>query len=111
MEVISRKEKDAVVVFVKGRLDAGSSPELEKEIEKLIAGEEKHLILDMAELSYISSAGLRVILAGTKKLKSKGGSLSVASLGSVVKEVFEVSGFNSIIPIFASADEALKKIG
>ena len=110
MELAKRKEKNATIIQVKGRLDAGSSPELEKEIDGLAEAGEKHLLLDLAELNYISSAGLRVILAGAKKLKAKGGSLSVASLVSVVKEVFEISGFSSIIPIFGSAAEGLEKL-
>ena len=111
MEIVIKKEKGAVVVLLNGKLDAGSSPELEKEIDKLLTEGEKHLILDLAELGYISSAGLRVILAGSKKLKNNQGTLYVSSLGSMVREVFEVSGFSSIIPIFASSDEALKKLG
>jgi anti-anti-sigma factor len=110
MEIVRRKAKGGVVVGIRGRLDAGSSPELEKEIEALMAGGENRLILDLCELKYISSAGLRVILAGTKKLKAKKGTLSVASLQNMVKEVFEVSGFSSIIPIFDSAEEALKAL-
>ncbi|PKN25132.1 MAG: anti-anti-sigma factor [Deltaproteobacteria bacterium HGW-Deltaproteobacteria-21] len=109
--MVIKKEKGAVVVLLNGKLDAGSSPELEKEIDKLLTEGEKHLILDLAELGYISSAGLRVILAGSKKLKNNQGTLYVSSLGSMVREVFEVSGFSSIIPIFASSDEALKKLG
>lgn len=111
METTKRKEKGAVIVAIKGRLDAGSSPDLEKEIEKIMAEGENRLILDLGELNYISSAGLRIILAGAKKLKAKQGSLSIASLQSMVKEVFEVSGFSAIIPIFDSADEALKRVG
>ncbi|PKN65709.1 MAG: anti-anti-sigma factor [Deltaproteobacteria bacterium HGW-Deltaproteobacteria-15] len=111
MEIVTKKEKGAVVVLLNGKLDAGSSPELEKEIDKLLTEGEKHLILDLAELGYISSAGLRVILAGSKKLKNNQGTLYVSSLGSMVREVFEVSGFSSIIPIFPSSDEALKKLG
>lgn len=111
METSERKEKGAVVVAVKGRLDAGSSSDLEKEIDRIITEGENRLILDLRELNYISSAGLRVVLAGAKKLKARQGSLSIASLQSMVKEVFEVSGFSSIIPIFGSADEALKAIG
>jgi anti-anti-sigma factor len=110
MELVKRKEKNATVIQVKGRLDAGSSPELEKEIDGLAGAGEKVLLLDLAELNYISSAGLRVILVGAKKLKNKGGSLSVSSLVSVVKEVFDISGFSAIIPIFGSAAEGLEKI-
>jgi anti-anti-sigma factor len=111
METIKRKEKGVVIVAIKGRLDAGSSPDLEREIEKVMAEGENRLILDLAELNYISSAGLRIILAGAKKLKAKQGGLSIASLQSMVKEVFEVSGFSSIIPTFDSPDQALNALG
>jgi len=110
MELMKRKEKNVTVIQVKGRLDAGSSPELEKEIDGLVAAGEKILLLDLAELNYISSAGLRVILVGAKKLKTKGGSLSVSSLVSVVKEVFDISGFSTILPIFGSAAEGLERL-
>lgn len=107
MEITKRKEKDAWVVSVKGRLDAVTSPELEKELTQIIDAGEKHLIVNFGELDYISSAGLRTILASTKRLKAKEGKLALADLKSVVKEVFDISGFTSIIPIFDSVDSAL----
>jgi anti-anti-sigma factor len=110
MELFRRKEGNAAVVSVKGRLDAVSSPEVEKELDRLIVEGERRLILDFGGLDYISSAGLRVVLAATKKLKGKEGTLFIASLGSMVKEVFEISGFGAIIPIFSSVDEALIRI-
>ena len=111
MEILRRKEGNAAVVSVKGRLDAVSSPEVEKELDRLIAEGERRLVLDFGELDYISSAGLRVILAATKKLKGKEGTLFLTSLRNVVKEVFEISGFGAIIPIFASVDEAVTRVG
>lgn len=111
MEIVKRKEKDALVVSLKGRLDAVTSPVLEKDLTELMAGAENTLVVDLGDLDYISSAGLRVLLATTKKLKGKQGKLLLASLKNVVKEVFEISGFSAIIPIYDSVDAALSSLG
>jgi len=110
MEISKRKEKNAVVVSVKGRLDAVTSPDFEKELTGLIAQGETRFVLDFGKLDYISSAGLRSVLATTKRLKEKQGKLFISSLKDVVKEVFEISGFSAIIPIYESPDLALSKI-
>ncbi len=108
MEITKRKEDNFSVLSVSGRLDAVTSPELEKELLSIIAEGEKSLVLDLAKLDYISSAGLRAVLAGAKKIKQQQGTLRLACLKGVVKEVFEVSGFDSIIPCFETAESALK---
>jgi anti-anti-sigma factor len=110
MDISKRKEKNAVVVSVKGRLDAVSSAELEKELTALMAEGEADFVIDFGELDYISSAGIRSILVVAKKLKAKEGYLSICALKDLVKEVFEISGFNSIIPIFESVESALDQI-
>ena len=111
MEILKRKEKDALVISLKGRLDAVTTPGLEKDLTALLASGERILVLDLGGLDYISSAGLRTILAVTKRLKEKQGRLLLASLKSVVREVFEISGFSSIIPIFESVDAAISGLG
>jgi anti-anti-sigma factor len=111
MEILKRKEKDALVISLKGRLDAVTTPVLEKDLTELMAGGERFLVLDLGDLVYISSAGLRTILVVTKRLREKQGRLLLASLKSVVREVFEISGFNSIIPIFESVDAAISSPG
>jgi anti-anti-sigma factor len=111
MEIVMTKEKNVTVISLKGRLDAVTSPVLEKDLTELLAGEEKTLVVDMGDLDYISSAGLRVLLAATKRLKGKQGKLFLASLKNVVKEVFDISGFSSIIPIYESVDAALSSLG
>ena len=110
MEIQKKKEKEAVVVSVKGRLDAVSSPEFEKELAALMAEGESIFILDFGSLDYISSAGLRSILAATKKLKEKKGKLLLAPLKEVVKEVFDISGFSAIIPIHDTVEAALAEV-
>jgi len=111
MEILKRKEKDALVISLKGRLDAVTTPVLEKDLTELMAGGERFLVLNLGDLDYISSAGLRTILAATKRLKEKQGRLLLASLKSVVREVFDISGFSSIIPVFETVDGALSSRG
>ena len=108
MKIQKKKQDNIMVIAVSGRLDAVTSPELEKELLSIIAEGNKSLVLDFAKLDYISSAGLRVVLAGAKKIKQQQGILRLACLKGVVKEVFEVSGFDSIIPCFDTADSAFK---
>lgn len=109
MQITTRKENDVVVVSVEGRLDASSSPEFEKELEQFIDQGAKDFVVDFAGLDYISSAGLRSILVLAKKLRVKDGQIFLATLQDTVKTVFDLSGFNKIIPILESTEEALEK--
>lgn len=101
--------KDAgkvTLVVISGRMDAVTTPEYEKQLEPLLQGEAGQLLVDFGQLEYISSAGLRALLATGKRLKGKGGELLFCNLAGAVKEVFEISGFNSIFRIFDSAEDA-----
>ena len=105
MEIITtRKEKNALIVSVKGKMDTVSAPEFEKKLAEWIEEGENNFVIDLAELDYISSSGLRCILATAKKLKAKDGQIFLSSLQDVVKEVFDISGFSTIIPISESVE-------
>ena len=106
MDITNRKEGSNIVVSVKGRMDAVTAPEFEKAVQELVGQGEALFVIDLADLDYISSAGLRSILALAKKLKTSEGSLRLAALQDTVKEVFDISGFSSIIPIHDSVDAA-----
>ena len=110
MEIQKRKEKNTVVVAVKGRLDALTAPDLEKELLDTIAGEEKRLLMDLSGLAYISSAGLRTLLVVAKKFKARQGEILFTGLKGPVDEVFKISGFYSIFKIFDSPETALSQI-
>ena len=111
MEIIDAgREKNAVIITVKGRMDAVSAPDFEKKLGDWIDEGEKNFIVDLGELDYISSAGLRSILATAKKLKAVNGQLLLSALKDVVKEVFDISGFSSIIPIHETVEAALEQI-
>ena len=108
MKIISTgKTGDTMVVAVKGRMDAASAPDFEKNMGTWIDDGQRAFAVDLSELDYISSAGLRAILSIAKKLKALNGNLMIASLKGSVKEVFEISGFSAIIPIYDNVDAAL----
>ncbi len=102
------RKNDYVVVGVEGRMDAVSAPEFEKFINSLMGEEALKVVVDFEALDYISSAGLRSILISAKKIQGNNGKILIASLHGSVREIFEISGFNTIIPIHASVDEALE---
>ncbi|WP_395751714.1 anti-sigma factor antagonist [Prosthecobacter sp.] len=87
----SRLESSATL-SLSGRLDGLSSPELEQQVAGLIASGVRTLVFDLANLEYVSSAGLRVFIIAAKKLKAAGGAAHFRSLTPAVHEVFHVSG-------------------
>jgi len=110
MIITKMKEGNATVVAVKGRMDVVSLPEFENEMEGLMAAGENNFIIDLGELDYISSAGLRSLLAMVKKLNIDGGKLFLASVKGLVQRVIKISGFTLIIPIYESVEAALSEI-
>ncbi|MBW1734164.1 MAG: STAS domain-containing protein [Deltaproteobacteria bacterium] len=104
------KQKGFLVIGVEGRMDAVTTPEFEQTLGDRIDEGETRLIVDLSALEYISSAGLRGILTGVKKVNAKGGEMIFTGLRDAVREVFEISGFSTIIPTHESVEAALKKI-
>ena len=90
-------EQARLCVAPVGRLDATTAPELEKELDSSLDGV-KELVLDFKELSYISSAGLRVILKAQKQMKGSG-KMKITGANAVIMGVFEITGFTDIITI------------
>ena len=97
MTIDVKKITDQVTIAVAGRLDTTTAPALEKAINENVQ-EEKHLILDIKEVEYISSAGLRVLLGAQKKMQ-KIGSMKVLNVCEEIMEIFEMTGFADILVI------------
>ena len=95
---IEKKENaPELTIALAGRLDTATAPELEKELKASLDGVTA-LTIDMAELEYISSAGLRVLLS-TQKIMNKQGEMKVTHVGETIMEIFEVTGFSDILTI------------
>ena len=110
MEITSKIDGDLVVFQLAGRIDAATSPSVEGAVNTAVGGGTKRVIFDMSAVSYVSSAGLRVILLAAKKANAAGGGMAVFGLQAGVQEVFSVSGFGRIVPITANEAEARTKL-
>ncbi len=97
MNIIKTTENKTLNIAPEGRLDTTTAPQLEAELKQSISDNEK-LILDFAKLEYISSAGLRVLLAA-QKVMNKQGKMVIRNVNDVISEVFEVTGFADILTI------------
>ena len=96
-----------MVLSVNGRVDTSTAPELEKAINKEIEQGNRKILLDFSKVSYISSGGLRVLLATAKKLKNPGDKFGLCSLSPEVLKILKLAGFTSIFSIYPSEGEAL----
>jgi anti-anti-sigma factor len=110
MEITSKIDGDLVIFQLAGRIDAATSPAVENAVNTAVGGGGKRVIFDMNGVSYVSSAGLRVILLAAKKAAAAKGGMAVFGLQSGVQEVFSVSGFGRIVPITADEAEARQKL-
>ena len=97
MTIEIRKNNQETVIVIVGRLDTITAPALDKTINEDI-GDTKDLILDVKGMEYVSSAGLRVLLAAQKKMQ-KIGSMKVTGVCEEVMDVFEMTGFADILVI------------
>ena len=97
MTIEIKRNAEETIIKIAGRLDTTTAPALDKTINEDIAGT-KNLVLDVKELEYISSAGLRVLLSAQKKMQ-KIGSMKVINVCETVMEVFEMTGFADILVI------------
>ena len=107
MNVKTQAEKGYWIVKLEGRLDISNSSQFEQECMQWIEQGQRRFILDLGGLEYISSAGLRSILAATKKLKAQSGSLSLCALSGLVEEVVTVSGFDNILQVYPDLTQAM----
>lgn len=97
MTISQKTDGDKLIISLDGRLDTLTAPDLEKEVQKSLNGVGE-LIFDFEKLEYISSAGLRVLLA-IERMMSDQGTMKVINANEIVREVFEVTGFRDIITV------------
>jgi anti-anti-sigma factor len=107
VEVTTVSHGAAIVLSVTGRLDAETVARFEARLVDLIAEGHRRIIVDLAGLGYINSAGLRVLLVAAKRLHAEGGRLLLAAPGEMVGRVLDVAGFSAVLETCATTEEAL----
>ncbi len=97
MKIVKNRDEDRLTFLLEGRLDTMTAPQLEAEVKGSVEGV-KELVFDFEGLEYVSSAGLRVLLA-SQKIMNRQGSMCIRHVNEVIMEVFEVTGFSDILRI------------
>lgn len=105
MEMIRDRAENTLIIRISGRLDANTAPELEYSLNE---SNEQNIILDMEQLSYMSSAGLRVLFSASKERRLDGRALCCCSVHRLVEEVIDISGGKQFITLYDDLDAALK---
>ena len=108
MKIAIQRDGGDVLIHDEGRMDTTNYNEFESAVNEVFKEEVKNIYLDLSELSYISSSGLRVLLAIQKKMMTLGGKIKLCALQPAIREIFDISGFSSIFPIFPDMETAKK---
>ena len=111
MDVTTERHEDVLSAGVAGRIDGSNVVQFEETIRTAIEESDRAVIMDFEKLIYISSAGLRAVLLTAKALQNRNAKLVLCSLSDSIREVFEISGFDKILPIHTSRAEALTSLG
>ena len=111
MDISHVKDGEISIIKINGFLDDDTSPAADKTIKKILEGNCLQMLFDFSALDYLASGGLRVILGAIKELRRKGGQVVLCALPNLVKEIFEVSGFNSVVLIAKSVESGIEQLG
>ena len=111
MNISTERQGATLVALAEGRVDGANAVEFHEALESAISADDKGMVLDFENVSYISSAGLRVVLLVAKTLQKQGAKMAVCSLSDSIQEIFEISGFDKIIPVHGTRADALAGVG
>lgn len=107
LHIECEEKKKVQIVHLAGRLDAANTPKLEQTLSQSLQNGEEKILLDFTKVHYLSSAGIRLLLAMTKKLSPSGG-LKMYAMQTDVMEIIKMAGFERILEIYSSEKEALQ---
>ncbi len=110
MEILSQAQGEITVLTVSGKLDAVTTPAFEQKVRDLVESGAILLVVDLAGLEYISSAGLRGLLMLNKLVRAKAGRACLAGVGGNVRSVFEMSGFTALFEVRDTAAAAMEAL-
>ena len=108
MNITTKVIGSATLVHLEGDLDTNSADLAQQTLDELIDGGTTKLLVSFAEVEFVSSAGLRVLLLTAKRLQRADGNLRISNLNETVNHVFEISGFATILSVFPTEEAALE---
>lgn len=107
MKIDMQDKENVKIVRFEGKLDTNTTPEAETALNQAVEQGASKILIDFKDLDFVSSAGLRILLATAKKLGTQGGALRVCSLNETVRDIFDISGFSTLLRVFDDEQEAL----
>lgn len=109
MELKTKKVNNVIVIYLSGKLDVHASADIEKEINKIIKQDpSSHLLLNLAQVEYMSSSGLRIFVSTMRILKESKRKLKLCAMNNAVKKIFEVVELMDMFSIYDTEEDALK---
>ena len=111
MNISTERQGGALVAMAEGRVDGANALDFHEALEDAISSDDTGMVLDLGGITYISSAGLRVVLLVAKTLQKQNAKMVVCSLSDSIREIFEISGFDKIIPVHGSRADAVAGVG
>lgn len=109
LEILLREHGRFTVVSPRARLDTSTAPDAQQQLGDLLDRGVHQIVVDFSEVSFVASAGLRVLLSTAKRIRASGGELRVCCLNETVREVFDISGFSELLPVFPSTGDAVRE--
>lgn len=107
MNIAEERRDGNLIISPSGRIDSATSSTFDRHLSGVIDRGDVNLVINLAQLDYISSTGLSVFLSAAKKIAAAGGRIAVVGINSRIRLVFEMSGFLRLFPIFPNVDAAL----
>ena len=108
MDISEDRKADAVILALSGKLDATTAKTFEDKILSLINSGVQRLVVDLSQLEYVSSSGLRVFLLAAKRLQPTDGKFALCGMQDHIRQLFDLAGLSSILSIYGSRAEAVK---
>ena len=110
MELVVNQIGDVTVVRISGNLNTETTPQAQSQLQRIIENGAKKMVIDFEKLEYISSSGLRLLAIAAKQMTPVSERMRVCNLSDVVQEVFDISGFATLIPVSPSQAAALEEM-
>jgi len=107
VEIPEKTVGNVGIIFLSGRLDAYAANEVEQKLNLLCTVANANVVVNLKSLEYISSSGLRVLLASLKKVRKQNGDIRLACLQPYVREVFDIAGFTQLFKMFDKEEDAI----
>src|SRR2546425_3360927 len=109
LDVESIREKDLSVIALRGEIDVYTAPLLRQKIVDLVDEGALNIVVDMEKVDFLDSTGLGVLVEGLKRVKTRGGNLSLVATQDKILKIFDITGLNKAFPIYGSRDQAVEE--